>query len=215
MALQRGATRSPSATREPAKGVGGAAALAADASRPDAIADRIVDAILAGRLAPGQRLGEQALALVRSLTQDIGARPAGSAADARAFVNAFLSLPENANLVQTDAQKAGLKPVGPFRGGKHDVWEGGFRVPYLVRWPGHVPAGTVCDETISIVDTLASIATITGAALPKASEGAEDSHDVSKAWLGETYDGPLRPDVIVHSADGNFAIRKGGFKWIA
>jgi len=128
--------------------------------------------------------------------------------------NGGVNKPENANLVQTDAQKAGLKPVGPFRGGKHDVWEGGFRVPYLVRWPGHVPAGTVCDETISIVDTLASIATITAAALPKASEGAEDSHDVSKAWLGETYEGPLRPDVIVHSADGNFAIRKGGYKWI-
>lgn len=128
--------------------------------------------------------------------------------------NGGVNKPENANLVQTDAQKAGLKPVGPFRGGKHDVWEGGFRVPYLVRWPGHVPAGTVCDETISIVDTLASIATITGAALPKASEGAEDSHDVSKAWLGEKYEGPLRPDVIVHSADGNFAIRKGSYKWI-
>jgi arylsulfatase A-like enzyme len=128
--------------------------------------------------------------------------------------NGGVNKPENANLVQTDAQKAGLRPVGPFRGGKHDVWEGGFRVPYLVRWPGHVPAGTVCDETVSIVDTLASVAAITGAALPKASEGAEDSHDVSKAWLGEKYNGTLRPDVIVHSADGNFAIRKGSYKWI-
>jgi arylsulfatase A len=128
--------------------------------------------------------------------------------------NGGVNKPENANLVQTDAQKAGLKPVGPFRGGKHDVWEGGFRVPYLVRWPGHVPAGTVCDETISIVDTLASVAAITGYALPKASEGAEDSHDVSKAWLGEKYEGTLRPDVIVHSADGVFAIRQGSHKWI-
>jgi hypothetical protein len=100
------------------------------------------------------------------------------------------------------------------RGGKHDVWEGGFRVPYLVRWPDRVPAGTVCDETISIVDTLASIASITGHTLPKASEAAEDSHDVSKAWLAEKYESPLRPDLIVHSADGNFAIRKGGWKWI-
>lgn len=128
--------------------------------------------------------------------------------------NGGVNKPENENLVQTDAQKAGLKPVGPFRGGKHDVWEGGFRVPYLVRWPGHVPAGTVCDETISIVDTLASVAAITGYVLPKAGVGAEDSFDVSKAWLGAKYEGTLRPDVIVHSADGNFAIRKGGYKWI-
>lgn len=128
--------------------------------------------------------------------------------------NGGVNKPENAALVQNIAQQAGLKPVGPFRGGKHDVWEGGFRVPYLVRWPGHVPAGTVCDETISIVDTLASIAAITGAALPKVSEGAEDSHDVSKAWLGTKHDSPIRLDVIVHSADGNFAIRKGSHKWI-
>jgi arylsulfatase A-like enzyme len=128
--------------------------------------------------------------------------------------NGGVNKPENLTLVQNVAQQAGLKPVGPFRGGKHDVWEGGFRVPYLVRWPGHVPAGSVCDETISIVDTLASIAAITGAALPKVSEGAEDSHDVSKAWLGAKFDSPIRPDVIVHSADGNFAIRKGSHKWI-
>jgi arylsulfatase A-like enzyme len=128
--------------------------------------------------------------------------------------NGGVNKPENLTLVQNVAQQAGLKPVGPFRGGKHDVWEGGFRVPYLVRWPGHVPAGTVCDETISIVDTLASIAAITGSALPKVSEGAEDSHNVSKAWLGAKHDSPIRPDVIVHSADGNFAIRKGSHKWI-
>ncbi len=128
--------------------------------------------------------------------------------------NGGVNKPENATLVQNEAQKAGLKPVGPFRGGKHDVWEGGFRVPYLVRWPGHVPAGTVSDETISIVDTLASVAAITGYALPQAGEAAEDSFDVSKAWLGAKYEGPLRPDVIVHSADGVFAIRKAGQKWI-
>ena len=128
--------------------------------------------------------------------------------------NGGVNKPENATLVQTDAQKAGLKPTGPFRGGKHDVWEGGFRVPYIVRWPGHVPAGTVCDETVSIVDTIASLAAVTGYKLPKADVAAEDSHDVSKAWLGAKYEGPLRPDVIVHSADGNFAIRKGAWKWI-
>lgn len=128
--------------------------------------------------------------------------------------NGGVNKPDNATLVQTEAQKAGLKPVGPFHGGKHDVWEGGFRVPYILRWPARIPAGTVCDETVSIVDTLASIAAIIGADLPKATQAAEDSHDVSKAWLGENHPSPIRPDLIVHSADGNFAIRKGGYKWI-
>jgi len=74
MALQRGKTRTPAAALAPVEGAGGAV----NASRPDAIADRIVDAILAGRLAPGQRLGEQALAdlfgVSRTLVREAMAR---------------------------------------------------------------------------------------------------------------------------------------------
>jgi arylsulfatase A len=117
-------------------------------------------------------------------------------------------------LPQTVAQKAGLKPVGPFKGGKHDVWEGGFRVPFLLRWPGHVPAATVCEEPLSVVDILASVASITGAKLPPAAQAAEDSWDMSKAWLGQDYEAPLRSHVITHGADGTFAIRQGPWKWI-
>jgi arylsulfatase A len=113
-----------------------------------------------------------------------------------------------------EAIKAGLKVSGPYRGGKHDVWEGGFHVPYLVRWPGHVPAGTVCDETVSLVDTLTTIAAVVGDKLPPRDVGAEDSYNMLPAWLGRKYQSPIRPDVIVHSADGNFAIRRGQWKWI-
>ena len=73
MALQRGKTRPAAAAVTPADAVS-----VADGSRPDAIADRIVDAILAGRLAPGQRLGEQALAdlfgVSRTLVREAMAR---------------------------------------------------------------------------------------------------------------------------------------------
>jgi arylsulfatase A-like enzyme len=120
----------------------------------------------------------------------------------------------NGDTPQNQARDAGLAPTGPFRGGKHDVWEGGFRVPYLVRWPGRVPAGTVCEDTVSVVDTLASLASLTGAALPEPSVAAEDSHDVAAGWLGRSHAVPLRPDLIVHSSDGNFAIRRAGWKWI-
>ncbi|MDZ4851505.1 MAG: arylsulfatase [Pirellulaceae bacterium] len=112
------------------------------------------------------------------------------------------------------AIRAGLKVVGPFRGGKHDVWEGGFRVPYLLRWPGHVPAKTVCDETLSIVDTLATVAAIVEQPLPAAEVGAEDSFNMLPAWSGQTYASPIRSHLIVHGADGNFAIRRGPLKWI-
>jgi len=115
---------------------------------------------------------------------------------------------------QTDAFDAGLKVNGPFRGGKHSVFEGGFRVPFLVRWPGHVPPGTVCDEMLSLADLLATTAAIVGEPLPPHDRAAEDSYNMLPALLGESYQGPLRPDMIVHSADGNFAIRRGPWKWI-
>lgn len=114
---------------------------------------------------------------------------------------------------QTTAFKAGLKVNGSLRGGKHNVWEGGFKVPFIVRWPGHVPAGTVCGEMISLADLLATTAAIVGEKLPAASVGAEDSFNVLPAFLGQDAP-PARSDMFVHSSDGVFAIRKGPWKWI-
>jgi len=115
---------------------------------------------------------------------------------------------------QAAAQAAGLKPMGPFKGDKHTVWEGGFRVPYIVRWPGRVPADTVCDEMISLTDTFATIAAFVGVPLPPVKDAAEDSFNVLPAWLGQKHKSPLRPHMIVHSADGVFAVRRGPWKWI-
>ncbi len=127
--------------------------------------------------------------------------------------NGGVNKPANAS-ESTDAIKAGLKVSGPYRGGKHDVWEGGFHVPYLVRWPGRIPSGTTSQETISLVDTVATIAALLGEPLPARDVGAEDSVNMLPAWLGQAYTPPLRKDIILHSADGNFAIRRGPWKWI-
>jgi len=48
------------------------------------------------------------------------------------------------------AYRAGLHVNGDWRGGKHGIYQGGFRVPFLVRWPGKAPAGTTCGETINL-----------------------------------------------------------------
>jgi arylsulfatase A-like enzyme len=117
---------------------------------------------------------------------------------------------------QTDAIRAGLKPCGPWRGGKHDVWEGGFRVPFVARWPckGGIPAGTTRDEMVSLTDLFATVLAIVGEPMPPVSTAAEDSYNILPALLGRTHASPLRPDMIVHSADGNFAIRRGPWKYI-
>jgi arylsulfatase A len=121
--------------------------------------------------------------------------------------------PENPRLLQTDAFKAGLKVNGPLRGGKHDVWEGGFKVPFVARWPAKIPAGTTANQTVSVVDIVATVAGILGESLPALDKGAEDSRSFLPALLGEP--GAIgRSDLIVHSADGTFAIRKGPWKWV-
>lgn len=117
------------------------------------------------------------------------------------------------DLLQTKAWNAGLKVNGDLRGGKHHVWEGGFKVPFIVRWPGHAPAGTTCGEMVSLADILATTAAIVGDTLPPSSKAAEDSYSILPAILGDTAS-PIRRDMIVHSADGVFAIRRGPWKWI-
>jgi arylsulfatase A len=121
--------------------------------------------------------------------------------------------PRIADSLQTAAFNAGLRVNGELRGGKHDVWEGGFKVPFLVRWPGKAAPGSICKEMVSVVDILATTAAIVGEKLPPANKAAEDSHSFLPAILGDPAK-PVREDVIVHSSDGVFAIRKGPWKWI-
>jgi arylsulfatase A-like enzyme len=121
--------------------------------------------------------------------------------------------PENERLLQTTAIKAGLKINGTFRGSKHDVWEGGFKVPFIARWPGKVPAGSTAPQMVSIVDILATTAEIVGTPLPTKEVGAEDSRSFLPVLTGAA-EAKGREDMIIHSADGVFAVRKGRWKWI-
>jgi arylsulfatase A-like enzyme len=99
-----------------------------------------------------------------------------------------------------------------YRGQKADIWEGGHRVPFIVRWPDRVPRGTTSDQTICLTDLYATIASIVEIEMgPK--EG-EDSVDLLPVWRGEQGDAPIREAVVHHSNDGMFAIRKGKWKLI-
>mgnify|MGYP005836832337 FL=1 len=127
--------------------------------------------------------------------------------------NGGVCKPENERLLATAAIKAGLKVNGDFRGGKHDIWEGGFRTPFIVRWPGRVPAGTQTSITISLVDVLATLSALVGEPLPAVDVAAEDSRNFLPAIFGDP-SAKGREDLILHSADGTFAIRKSQWKWI-
>ncbi len=115
---------------------------------------------------------------------------------------------------QLQAQQAGLKINGPFRAGKHSIFEGGLRVPFIVRWPGHVPAGALSHQMISLVDLYATFAALVGEALPPPAAAAPDSVNVLPAILDPQLQRPIRSELIGHSADGVFAIRQGPWKFI-
>jgi len=82
-----------------------------------------------------------------------------------------------------NAGHSGVGSAGPFRGRKRSLYEGGIRVPFIVRWPGHVPAATINETSVVAgCDLLPSVARLTGAAVPK--EHALDGEDMSDVLLG-------------------------------
>jgi arylsulfatase A-like enzyme len=105
--------------------------------------------------------------------------------------------------------EAGHNPSYRYRGHKADLYEGGHRVPFLVRWPGRVPAGTVSHQLIGQWDFMATFAELLGVTLPP--DAGEDSVSFLAALLGQD-DGPIRTNLISQSINGSFAIRDGAWK---
>jgi arylsulfatase A-like enzyme len=101
----------------------------------------------------------------------------------------------------------GHRPAGPLRGGKYSAFEGGTRVPFLVRWPARVKPG-VSEALVCQVDLLASLAALVGQDLGAAD--APDSDDLLPALLGES---PLGRDLLVEHA-AVLALRQGPWKLI-
>jgi arylsulfatase A-like enzyme len=113
-----------------------------------------------------------------------------------------------ANFPQLDA--AGVHLNANWRGWKADAYEGGHRVPFIVRWPGRIKPGTRSDETIVLTDIMASCAGILGTEL--SANTAEDSVNLLPVLRGGKMEKPLHDVVIHHSGSGHFAIRKGQWK---
>jgi arylsulfatase A len=107
---------------------------------------------------------------------------------------------------------AGYKPSGDYRGAKATIFEGGHRVPFIVRWPAKVAAGSSCDTTICSTDFFATFADMLGKKDTIPDEAAEDSFSFAPCLEGKSE--AIRPYTIHHSISGMFAIRKGDWKLI-
>ncbi|HVM48738.1 MAG TPA: arylsulfatase [Candidatus Acidoferrum sp.] len=104
----------------------------------------------------------------------------------------------------------GHYPSAQFRGYKRDIWDGGHRIPFLVRWPAKIKPNSHSDQIVCLADLLATCADILQAKLPDTA--GEDSVSLVPALLGSDKQ-PLHEAVVNHSGgNGRFALRQGAWK---
>jgi len=110
------------------------------------------------------------------------------------------------------AEKYGHFSMGDFRGLKRDVWEGGHRVPLIIKWPGHVKKGAVSDMLFSQIDLMATLTAALGIELP--GNAAPDSYNFLPGILGKETDLPVREVLINNTFAKKWAVRKGNWLYI-
>lgn len=110
-----------------------------------------------------------------------------------------------------ELEKVGHNPSYIYRGTKADIYEGGHRVPFIVKWPDKVTPNTICEKTISLTDLFSTVSNMNNQAVDDNS--GEDSYSILPLLTGrdKAY---KRKNVIHHSIEGNFAIRKGKWKLV-
>ncbi len=111
----------------------------------------------------------------------------------------------------TNPLHARQKPNAGLRDFKGSLYEGGHRIPFIARWPEHIPAGRVSTQLIAHVDGLATVAALTGQKLP--AEAGPDSFNVLPAWLGLKTDTPARDHLVLqNNGQRPLALRQG--QWV-
>ncbi|WP_282123098.1 sulfatase family protein [Algibacter mikhailovii] len=106
-------------------------------------------------------------------------------------------------------EKQGHHVSANMRGSKSDLWDGGHRIPFVVRWPAMVKKGSASKELICLTDLFATLSEVTQTTLPK--NGAEDSFSFLPVFMGKPINSE-RKGVIHHSISGHFAYRQGKWK---
>ena len=96
-----------------------------------------------------------------------------------------------------------------WRGEKADIWDGGHRIPFMARWPGHIAPNTTTDELGCLVDLMGTVAEVVNYKLPD--NAGEDTFSMLPAMLGKKGK-PIREAVVHHSNMGMFGIRQGDWK---
>ncbi|MBL6831489.1 MAG: sulfatase-like hydrolase/transferase, partial [Pirellulales bacterium] len=104
---------------------------------------------------------------------------------------------------------AGHRVSGDLRGSKADLWDGGHRIPFILRWPERVAAGSSCEQTICLTDLFATMADLLVDSLPPGC--CEDSVSFLPALSGQQIPA-VRQGIVHHSISGHFGYRSGPWK---
>jgi arylsulfatase A len=122
-------------------------------------------------------------------------------------VKAYKPTPRAKNTASYDHRSNGM-----LRGTKADIYEGGHRVPFLVHWPQQIPAGRDEATPVELTDVMATLADVIGYQLPPDLD--HDSCSFATLLGVKGRNTPLRSTLIHHSAQGVFAIRRAGWKYV-
>ncbi|MEM6690546.1 MAG: arylsulfatase [Planctomycetota bacterium] len=110
----------------------------------------------------------------------------------------------------SELEAGGIRLSEHWRGNKADAYEGGHRVPFIVRWPSKIRANTRTQQTITQADVMATLADLTKHEIPD--DAAEDSVSLLPVLLDNDNGRPLHEAVVHHSSSGYFAVRQGNWK---
>ena len=103
--------------------------------------------------------------------------------------------------------RSGLGTAAPLRGSKGTVWEGGFRTPTVIRWPGHIASGTESDEILTAMDLLPTFANLAGGQIP--TDRVIDGKDI---WPVLTQGQPSPHEIFMYNQSGGWNAMRWG-KW--
>ena len=124
--------------------------------------------------------------------------------------------PRGQGLVAPFMKKRGettMSSPGPFNGFKGETYEGGIRVPFVVNWPGRIPAGATCDHPVSNLDVAATVMARCGVENPRSGH-AFDGVDLLPFLTGKIPTSEQPHEILYWRRDNDFAVRKGNWKLV-
>ena len=122
-------------------------------------------------------------------------------------------IPSDAKRPEVQAQTAGLALNGPHRGDKHTIFNGGFAVPFIVRWPGKTQLGAASDALVNTADIFATVAEAVAGTPPPVKEAAPDSVSFLPS-LEDSSKASQRSHAVLRDSKGRRALLFGNWKYI-